>query len=340
MNSDGESSQSSQASGTCSSSQASVSRDTVDNGIVLESVQQYHNYFMSIDVRKTSMSNGWHRGTYCKICTNIERDHYMNTGVRKCTSSKCNNKLSCISCPVSYRVEHCEVTGLYRIYQRGTEHATVPTHLVVQDKTRGIAFYYKEKIQELIKAGVASPKQIELALISKRVSYDATIAWPSGTQIQNYIREINRPHADNNVELGPVTNYLATISFDEKVGMDDVFEFNSVVATGSDANHLFIFMTTRKLMMQLKEYGNNSVNHIDGTCKITDRELPLLVFGFSDLSGQFFPVAFALVSHETGADFERFFSTLLALYKRLDIEYSPSHMMMDASSATYNGIRS
>lgn len=62
-------------------------------------------------------------------------------------------------------------------------------------------------------------------------------------------------------------------------------------------------MTSKKLMSSIESRG---VHHIDGTYRITIYGFPLVVYGVSDQSGRFHPVAYMITSHETQEDFETF----------------------------------
>jgi hypothetical protein len=59
----------------------------------------------------------------------------------------------------------------------------------------------------------------------------------------------------------------------------------------------------------------------------------------SDVSGQFFPMACAIMSHECIADFERFFRTFVQLCKEMDLEFDPKFIMQDACEASYQAIQ-
>ena len=304
----------------------------------MTSEEQFKNFFKSATVRKTCMTSSWNHNVYCKICSVDDKTHYMSTAVRKCTSSECNSAIAGVLCPVKYRVEHCAMVEKYHIYKSITQHATLLSPMPIVEKQHGIAAYYKARIRDIIASGITTSKQIELTLIARRSEYDATICWPSSEQIRNFNREFNRKTTEVQFELGPVSEYLAPLKFLDSIDDTTAFEFNSVVATGTDENHLFIFMSCKRLIRRLQQHGNSSVTHIDGTYKITNRAFPVIIFGISDMSGHFFPVAFALVSHETKLDFSRFFVALFTLCERLDIVYNPPFIMMDASMATANAV--
>jgi hypothetical protein len=84
----------------------------------------------------------------------------------------------------------------------------------------------------------------------------------------------------------------------------------------------------------------NVPHHIDCTYKLCERGFPLLVFGISDIMGQFFPISFRIISHEQEEDFSKFFETLLSLCVELNISPSIKLLMMDACGASFNAANS
>jgi hypothetical protein len=76
--------------------------------------------------------------------------------------------------------------------------------------------------------------------------------------------------------------------------------------------------------------------HIDCTYKLCERGFPLIVFGLSDLAGLFFPIAFAIVSHEQEGDFTLFFQTLLMLRQHMNIVPNINYLIQDACGASAN----
>ncbi|CAF1565907.1 unnamed protein product, partial [Didymodactylos carnosus] len=76
-----------------------------------------------------------------------------------------------------------------------------------------------------------------------------------------------------------------------------------------DINHICICITTRQLLSACKY---SSTLAIDCTYKITYNELPLLVFGTSDLNRHFHPLGLCLISTDESADT---FKTLFRVLK-------------------------
>jgi hypothetical protein len=66
---------------------------------------------------------------------------------------------------------------------------------------------------------------------------------------------------------------------------------------------------------------------------------PVCIFGQSDVSGQFFPMACAIMSHECIEDFERFFRTFVELCEKMGLDFDPKFIMQDACDASYRAIQ-
>ena len=81
-----------------------------------------------------------------------------------------------------------------------------------------------------------------------------------------------------------------------------------LIGNGSEKDHLNIILSSKKLLYNKNHFG---VFHLDGTYKITVNGFPLIVFGVSDLIGQFHPVSFMISSHETEKDFDYFFTSII-----------------------------
>jgi hypothetical protein len=157
---------------------------------------------------------------------------------------------------------------------------------------------------------------------------------PTLKQIQNYRRNSKAGKSSN--EIGPVVEYLSKRKFvkNKKVDPNEAKEYNSSVRTGTELNHLFIFLTSISLIMFMKII--NVPHHIDCTYKLCERRFPLVVFGISDIMGQFFPIALSVISHEQEQDFTKFFQTLIGFCLELDISPTINYLMMDACGASFN----
>ena len=87
------------------------------------------------------------------------------------------------------------------------------------------------------------------------------------------------------------------------------------------------------LVKRIDDFDKRGEFNIDATYKIVKYCYPLIVFGFSDVKRQFFPVAFMFTSHEETGDYVHFYASFKQLCARLKISFKPKYMMSDASKA-------
>ena len=141
---------------------------------------------------------------------------------------------------------------------------------------------------------------------------------------------------NNTNEVGPVQEYLNNIKYDKNktISNNEAIEYGSTIRTGTTLNHLFIFLTSLTMIMMMTII--DLPHHIDCTYKLCERGFPLLVFGISDISGQFFPIAFSILSHEQEDDFSTFFRTLLDFCRLLNLSPAINHLIQDACGACGN----
>ena len=66
------------------------------------------------------------------------------------------------------------------------------------------------------------------------------------------------------------------------------------------------------------------------TYKIVKYNYPLFVLGYTDLRGQFFPVAFMYTSHEKVEDFSHFINSFKTLCQQFKFDFSPKFLVTDA----------
>ncbi len=122
-----------------------------------------------------------------------------------------------------------------------------------KDPIHGIHPAYKSAINKLFYENPRiQPMEILKTLLKRDNEFDVNITKPNLTQIQNYKRTLNRNNNTN--EIGPVEEYLDERKFVKgKIVEDtDAFEFGSNVKSGSNTNHLFIFLTSLVLINFIK----------------------------------------------------------------------------------------
>ncbi|RNA06074.1 hypothetical protein BpHYR1_032852 [Brachionus plicatilis] len=172
---------------------------------------------------------------------------------------------------------------------------------------------------------------------------------PDRNQIKYYIRSYRNINNVFSNKLEDVKQLIKKHVFN--YDLDDIVPFffgyslddfnEPIIGNGDNQENAFrIGITSKKLINQIPALlVKNMVFHLDCTYKLTKNRFPFLVFGFSDFSGQFHPVAYALISHETGSDFDWFFGALKNLFISYGIVFNPVYMMMDASDASYNAVK-
>jgi hypothetical protein len=210
-----------------------------------------------------------------------------------------------------------------------------------QNKQRGISDLAKEAIEDLINNYDTWPHRIHIRL--NRPNIKATIdKMPKLKQVQDYINNRKRRIGDHN-NLDELEEFVDTLKYDEeRTRNDEMFVFGSDLGDVRDDNPFSLAFTSYKLLRTIQEYdaNNRGVYHLDCTYKIVKYNYPLLVFGFTDLARQFFPVAFMYTSHERESDFDFFFQQFTNICTQFGIDFAPKYMVTDACLASANAIDS
>ena len=138
--------------------------------------------------------------------------------------------------------------------------------------------------------------------------------------------------------------YVETLRFKKGLSEERLLVFGVELGNGTDKSHFHLGFTTIKLMLRIKLYKDGCY-HIDATYKIVKYSYPLIVFGFSDVSRKFYPVAFMFTSHEETCDYEYFFQSFFTLCTQLEIQlkiqiqFKPKFIVSDASKAIRRAIK-
>ncbi len=153
-------------------------------------------------------------------------------------------------------------------------------------------------------------------------------------KVQGIVRRYNARIYANRIER--VEERIKNNRYSPNLEEDDLFFFsNNRLGDGSDKDHTHIMMTSKAMMSKCE---NKGVFHIDGTYKLIQNRFPVMVFGITDIAGEFHPIAYCITSHEKEEDFVEFFTSLQKLAKEMHIDFSPDYLMIDASDATYNAV--
>ena len=118
-----------------------------------------------------------------------------------------------------------------------------------------------------------------------------------------------------------------------------MFVFGKLIGTGNDYDHFQCGFTSLKLLRRVEYFNNGGVFHLDATYKIIKHCFPLIIFGFTDVSRQFYPVCYMFTSHETTIDYINFFKALLDAFSLIGVTFEPEYMIIDASNAMANAIK-
>ena len=88
------------------------------------------------------------------------------------------------------------------------------------------------------------------------------------------------------------------MKYRDGINQEELFIFGNKIGDGSDDDNLQCGFISLKLLNRIQQFKNKGVFHLDETYKVVNHSFPLIVFGFTDISRKFFPVAFMLTSHE------------------------------------------
>ncbi|CAF1101211.1 unnamed protein product, partial [Brachionus calyciflorus] len=300
-----------------------------------------------------------HSKTNCnlRIVCKVDK-HKMHQETRLCKGHKImdENEQIDLSCPVRYKVIRCQECSIFKLFQNNQHSIDCEDIIEYNDLTHpeshvfGIHPKVKLILNDLIEKNVLylKPLQAHIYLNLDDIMNGEMkgLPMPDKNQIKYYIRSYrNTNHVFSN-KVEDVKNLIKKYAFNNE--MEEIMpfffglnhdEFNEpLVGNGESQENAFrIGITSKKLINQIPMLlVKNLVFHLDCTYKLTKNRFPFMVFGFSDFSGQFHPVAFALVSHESSSDFDWFFGSIKNLFMTLGIVFNPVYIMMDASDASYN----
>ncbi len=291
----------------------------IDNFKDLEEFEKHKNGMEVIKIDHSSKLK------YCDVC--LEK-HEMKRQYGSCSNENC---LKDLKWPRQYKILFCMKTSAVNVYQFG-EHSGEIVKASETVKKTGCSDVVKTKIDECIKNHLVKPKHIHLKL-SEEISAKLM---PSLLQVQTYVKN-RRNRMGNNDDIESLREYLKEFRLRSDHGDHDMFIFGCQLGDGSDEDHFHLGFTSRNLIRQIVNFSKGCY-HIDATYKIVKYCYPLIVFGFSDVGHQFYPIAFMFTSHEQATDFDYFFAKLDKVCNHLDVAFKPEFIVSDASPALYNSI--
>ena len=205
-------------------------------------------------------------------------------------------------------------------------------------KIRGISSKTKEVFENMNNEFDCKPKRIHIRL--QRIDYESLVdVIPTLLQLQNYISN-RRKDLGNENDVSEFSKYAKSLTYRPDITSENsLFVFGPNFGNGSDENHFRCGFTSQKLLMQLNEFKNQGVFHIDSTYKIVKYAYPLIVFGFTDIQHIFHPLCYMFTSHEEEADFSQFFEKFMESVVIFQLNFKPLFIISDACHAMANAIK-
>ncbi|RKP16677.1 hypothetical protein ROZALSC1DRAFT_31438, partial [Rozella allomycis CSF55] len=115
------------------------------------------------------------------------------------------------------------------------------------------------------------------------------------------------------------------------------------LGSGTDADPFIVGFTNTAALRRYAE-ANTALNekimmHFDETFKVSEIRYQVIVFGLSDINGQFHLAGLAVSSHRRASEYKFLMSKFAdALMKHEEIQFCPAFVMSDCSSAISNGV--
>ena len=256
----------------------------------------------------------------CNVHENVN-DHKMLVKAFKCASVNCLREED-DSCAFQYQERLCHQTKhayLYSISHHSNQYIDIP--YINKEFRYGMGAIYKNEILRLLNDNHSiKPSKILQILTKKKIDghFELDVPLPSLPQVQGIKRRFIQKTDGYGQEWELVENLINSNQYSEELDPNKAFVFGSTLADGSDDDHLRICMTSKALLRHLDSFPeHHRVFHVDGTYKLIKNRFPLIVFGRSDLQGQFHLIAICITSHETADDYAFFFKLISSLFSTL-----------------------
>ena len=236
---------------------------------------------------------------------------------------KCNKAL----CKMRVYIHCTSITAEYCIYRSEGQHEHV-----ISSTNRGVTQQQKDEIIRLYESGVTFPKNIAAQLKSKDLEIEIS-------KLKNFIASHKKKTlGKSTIKLHEVLEWCQANSsipddYDEVfTGKYDIFERDPIKKT----QVIRVFFTTKRLL----SIATINKRHLctDATYKLIWQGFPVLIVGTTDKDKKFHPFGTAVCTFEDENDFAFIFNSVKDLLKEtLTIDYKPSILVADASSAITNG---
>jgi hypothetical protein len=152
------------------------------------------------------------------------------------------------------------------------------------------------------------------------------------------MRRYNKANSSNTIQ--EMAQRMNKHKYSENLEDDECFFFRvpKKLGAGTKKDPVHIMMTSRSLMENCN-YLDKGVFQIDGTYRLTKNNYPWIVCGVVERRGKFHPITFMIANQVTEFEFTEFFEGLVDIANKMDIEFDPEYIMMDACDATYNAAK-
>jgi hypothetical protein len=241
------------------------------------------------------------------------------------------------SCDFQYRINYCTSDKIFRIYQllnvqHSNKYVNESDDLV--DKKIGIHEYYKKEILKIIENGIDKPMAIHKLLTKNKIEnkYDPIIEFPTLKQIQGFKRRNNELCKSNGAnEYQLVQEQLEKLKYYDGIDENKAFVYGVRLGVGTNEDPLHISATSLSLLKNIN-INNDSfrIFHIDSTYKLINNRFNLIVFGRSDVNGQFHLIACSIISSETTESYKKFYRLIFTY--NLHIQFTPPEFIVQDAS--------
>ena len=268
---------------------------------------------------------------YCNAHQNLD-DHKMKVAYYQCSSKFCIQRPE-DKCPVRRLIKRCEQTQLNYIYvvlfeisiynnpefqnviiKANNEHSNMYKENAqhVHDHEHGMNPIVRAHIIQALKdRPTLKPSTIKTNLLiesQKEGSSIFGVDLPDLDRIRRLKYYVSKKDTDNKGDRDKVEQLIKERGYTAGIDPNKGFIFAARNGTGADDDPLTICITALNWLTWLNSFVEyHQIYHCDGTYKIVRNRFPVIVFGRSDVSGQFHPIAIALTSRETADDYEYFF---------------------------------
>ena len=295
-----------------------------------QGVNDYEKYKKNTHTFSVTKSN------YTNSCFICKTSHRMRIVYSDCVDRKCNSKgkICTARTKVIICLKHSNTNEQTHLLYKLNEHLSQE----FSQTMRGITPVVKKLIENLMYRFDAKPNRIYNLLKKKRFAKHVD-KFPTLKQIQTYFQTRRDQIGDNN-DIIELKNYVDKLGYiDGDTSPHKLFTFGNSLVECDEENSFYLGFTSLALLRRAENFKNIGTFHIDCTYKIVKYCYPLIIFGFTDIQRKFFPIAYMFTSRERELDFNHFFSSLLSVFNMFSINIQPTYIVIDASYALANSIK-